>query len=93
MPISDGAELLAHVCFEHVRAMSHVVLKLGASVGDVTIQSRETPFELDEDVSQQNVANALEAGAILRGMPQFGGVGWFIASTGTTRPRARRWFG
>ncbi|HEY5948569.1 MAG TPA: hypothetical protein VIV40_23920 [Kofleriaceae bacterium] len=92
-PRSDGIELFAHVCFEHVRAMSHVVLKLGASVGDVTVQSRETPFDLDENVSQENVANALEAGAVIRGVARFGGVGWFVASPGRTRSGAWRRFG
>jgi hypothetical protein len=92
-PSCDGIELFAHVFFEHVRALSHVVLNLGASVRDVTIQSRETPFDLDENVAQENVANAIEAGAIIRSVARLGALDRSIPGTAATRPRAWRRFG
>jgi hypothetical protein len=102
----DRLQLLTNVRFEHVGAVSHVMLRVGVSVRDQMIQPCKSAFELGENVSQQNLANSIESFSISSGSlvsratpsdanglaRNFWVVLWFRHDQRTKQPTSRRAF-
>jgi hypothetical protein len=59
---ADCLALLADVCLENLGAIPNGVLDLAATVRDQVVEALEPPLEPDDNVADQDIPDALDAG-------------------------------